>query len=271
MSKKIENITPPPALPCTGVESHAHLNSKQYKDDLEEVLARAKAAGVERIGQVFLSPEAYETHKPRFAKHPSVFFILGIHPTEAFLYSPKVKAEIKNIVEKDKNVRAIGEIGLDYYWKEVAPELQKEIFLEQLDLARECHLPVVIHSRDATADTLDILFAKGFKDYSLLWHCFGENIELAQTIIEAGWHISVPGTVTYPKNTELREAVANIPLDRLLIETDCPYLSPVPLRGKRNEPANLAYTVEAMAKARNMTIEELWTACGNNAKRFFGL
>ena len=271
MSKKKVIITPPPVLPCTGVESHAHLDSKQYVDDLEDVLARAKQAGVERIGQIFLSPTAYANNVARFDAHPEVFFLLGVHPTEAFLYSPETAKAMVEIIQADPRVRAIGEIGLDYYWKEVLPSDQKDIFVAQLALAKACDLPVVIHSRDAAEDTFAILDAEGFVGRPLLWHCFGGDTAMARKIVDAGWHLSIPGIVTYPANTALRAAVAAIPLERLLIETDCPYLTPMPLRGKRNEPAYLPYTIEAMAAARQMPIEELWTICGDNAKRFFGL
>lgn len=271
MSKKKPVITPPPVLPCTGVESHAHLNSRQYAADLEEVLARAQQAGVERIGQIFLSPEAYAKDVARFDAHPEVFFLLGIHPTEAFLYSPETAKGMMDIIKTDSRVRAVGEIGLDYYWKDVPHDTQKEVFTAQLALAKECALPPVIHSRDATEDTFAILEAEGFVGRPLLWHCFGGDTAMARKIVDAGWHLSIPGIVTYPANAALREAVAAVPLDRLLIETDCPYLTPMPLRGKRNEPAYLPYTIEAMAAARHMPVEELWTICGDNAKRFFSL
>ena len=272
MSRKKEKIIPhPPLLPCTGVESHAHLDSKQYTDDLDEVIANAQNAGVEWIGQVFLSPEAYYTNQERFAKYNNFFYIFGIHPTEAFLYSPQTRKQMEAILASEKRIRAIGEIGLDYYWKEVSKDLQKDVFVMQLELARKTDLPVVIHSRDATNDTLEILFSEGFKGYPLLWHCFGEDKNTARAILDAGWHISIPGPVTYPKNSFLREAVAYIPLDRLMVETDCPYLNPEPLRGTRNEPANLGYTIQSMAQAKNMDSAELWSICGNNAKRFFKL
>jgi TatD DNase family protein len=130
---------------------------------------------------------------------------------------------------------------------------------------------VVIHCRDAELEALALLEGEGFADYPLLWHCFGGNAHMAERIVRNGWHISVPGPVTFPANKALREAVASIPADRLLVETDCPYLSPEPLRGKRNEPANLGYIIAAMAEVRGVPASELWTLCGDNARRFFRL
>lgn len=272
MSKKSSQpYFPPPQLPKTGVESHAHLDSRHFKDDLEDVLARAYSAGVERIGQVFLHPNAWREGRGLFDAHPGVFFLLGIHPTEAHDYNEKVRDDIKKAVAEDSRIRAIGEIGLDYYWKDCPPDVQKPVFAAQLELCRECDLPAVIHCRDATNDTLKMLIDMGMRDYPVLWHCFGGDKELALQIVDLGWHLSIPGPVTYPANSALREAVAAVPLERLLVETDCPYLSPVPLRGKRNEPANLGYTIAAMAEARGLSAEEMWTQCGNNAKFFFKL
>ena len=269
--KKQQPFFPPPALPGTGVESHAHLNSRQFSVDFEAVMDRAAAAGVAQIIQVFLSPEAWEQGKAAFDPYPHVYFILGIHPTEAMNYGPETEQGMRGAVRADSRIRAIGEIGLDFYWKDCPADVQKSALVRQLTLARELGLPVVIHCRDAEKETFSLLEAEGFKDYPLLWHCFGGDARMAEYIIENGWHISVPGPVTFPANEALREAVAGIPADRLLVETDCPYLSPAPLRGKRNEPANLGYTIAAMAEARGVPVEELWTLCGDNARRFFGI
>ncbi len=274
MSSKKQPFFPPPVLPCTGVESHAHLNSKQFAQDFDEMLVRAKNAGVAQILQVFLSPEAWRTGKDRFSAnpaHPEVFFLLGIHPTDAHEHPPDVLQGVRAAVKEDPRIRAIGEIGLDYYWKDCPRDVQRAMFLAQLSLARELALPVVIHSRDATDDTFALLEEQNFTGYPLLWHCFGGDVSMAERIVDAGWHLSIPGPVTYPANSALREAVAAVPLDRLLVETDCPYLAPAPLRGKRNEPANLGYTIAAMAEARGMAPADLWTVCGDNARRFFGI
>lgn len=269
--KKQQPYFPPPTLPRTGVESHAHLNSRQFSMDIEDVLERAAQAGIAQIIQVFLSPQAWAEGKGLFAAHPEVYFILGTHPTDVIGYNAEIEEGMRKAIEEDRRIRGIGEIGLDYYWKDSPPDLQKQVFIRQLTLAKELSLPVIIHCRDAEEDSFSLLESEGFVGYPLLWHCFGGDVRMAERIIANGWHLSVPGPVTFPANETLREAVASVPLDRLLIETDCPYLSPVPFRGKRNEPANLGYTIDAMAKARSMPVDELWTACGDNARRFFGI
>ena len=262
-------------LPLGGVDSHAHLDDIQYAGDLEQVLARAYAVGVAYVGNVFLSAQAWQQGKARLASKlansPEIFFQLGIHPNEANLWSKTEEAALTEAVVLDNNIKAIGEIGLDYYWKDQPAMLQQEVFAAQLRLAKKLDLPVSIHCREAEQDTLAILEREGFRDYPLLWHCFGGDSGLAQYILEQGWHISVPGTVSFKKNFALREALSIIPLNRLHLETDCPYLAPEPFRGKRNEPAYVAFTAEVVAQSCSMEVKELWQACGNNAKRLFGL
>ena len=276
-SKKNQPFFPPPDLPCLGVESHAHLDDRRFLPDLGQVLSRAAAAGVAQIGQVFLGPEAWEKGKglfPPCSALPEVFFLLGIHPAEAHAFPPDVPDRIRDIILNDpesSRIRALGEIGLDYHWKDCPAPVQKEMFRRQLRLARELDLPVVLHCREAVEDAFSLLREEGFPGRPLLWHCFGGDSALAGRIVEAGWHLSIPGPVTYPTNKDLRRAVACVPLDRLLAETDCPYLAPHPLRGRRNEPAFLGYTAAAMAEARGMDPAELWNACGENARRFFHL
>ena len=270
-AKKQHSLYPPPVLPRTGLESHAHLNSRQFSRDFEGVLARAAAAGVAHIIQVFLSPEAWQKDRKLFDPHPHVYFILGIHPTEARRFTDETIEKMRKAVALDARIRAIGEIGLDFYWQDCPPDIQREAFRKQLALARQLNLPVVVHCRDAEADTFATLEALGFSGFPLLWHCFGGDCAMADRIIGNGWHLSVPGPVTFPANFALREAVAHVPADRLLVETDCPYLAPMPLRGKRNEPANLGYTIAVMAEARQMAPADLWTVCGDNGRRFFGI
>ena len=290
MSKKHHHSGPRPApeslgLPPTGVDSHAHLDLKHFGGDFETVLERAKAAGIARIGNVFLSPEAWAAGKDRFPTSPAVpdvFFLLGIHPTDSAAWTPSTADALRQAFTSDPRLRALGEIGLDYYWKDCPPELQRSVFIAQLKLAESLRrstpnskatdrLPIVIHSRDAFQDTLVLLREQGFSGYPLLWHCFGGTAREAELLIEEGWHISIPGPVTFPGNAALREALHAIPPSRLLLETDCPYLTPVPYRGTRNEPAYTVFTAHAVAAELRMDPAELWTLTGNNACRFFGL
>lgn len=259
------------SLPLCGVDSHAHLDSKEFQGDLEAVLTLARQCGVARMGNVFLGPEEYHEGKSLFAQHPQVFFLLGLHPCDGQRCTPQAITAMREAFAADARLRAVGEIGLDFYWDDCPPEIQRQAFIAQLHMARELQKPVVIHSRNATDDTLHILETQNFKDYPVLWHCFGGSLEEAQRMVDNGWHISIPGPVSYPANTALREAVRAIPLDRLLLETDCPYLAPLEWRGKRNEPAFTVFTAQCIAAERAMPPSELWRACGENAVRFFGL
>jgi TatD DNase family protein len=173
----------------------------------------------------------------------------------------------------DARLRAVGEIGLDFYWDTCPRVVQEEALRLQLDLARDRNLPVVIHSRSAAPQTLAALEAEGFAGRPLVWHCFGgtDAVPLLDRFLANGWHISIPGPVTYPANRELREAVARIPHDRLLIETDCPYLAPQPWRGTPNEPALVAFTAQTVAACLGMDAPDVWRLCGANTRRFFGL
>ncbi|MCT4535319.1 TatD family hydrolase [Halodesulfovibrio sp.] len=259
------------ALPCTGVESHAHLDLAPFSSDIQEVLERAKESGVRHICNVFLGHDAWKKSRHLFDGHDEVFFIMGTHPSHVDQCTDAELDAMRAAFAEDSRLRGVGEIGLDYYWDHFPREAQKEIFIKQLHLAKELDTRVIIHSRDAAEDTIAILEAEGFVDYPVLWHCFGGNTELAERIVKNGWYLSIPGTVTYPKNEEAREALKVIPLDRMLVETDSPYLTPVPYRGKRNEPAYTVFTAECIAKELGMETEEIWTTCGNNAVRFFGL
>ncbi len=259
------------ALPLCGVDSHAHLDSSQFDRDREDVLARAKECGVAHIGNIFLKPHEFEARAAYFAQHPEVFFALGIHPCDAQDCDDEAMDVMRAHFAKEPRLKAVGEIGLDFYWDACPKDVQLHAFVLQLQMARELNLPVIIHSRDATEASIALLEKEDFKDYPLLWHCFGGNAAEAKRIVHNGWHVSIPGPVTYPKNADLREAVAHIPLDRLMLETDCPYLSPQEWRGKRNEPAYTVCTVETVAKVLEMPAAKLWEICGENARKFFKL
>lgn len=272
MSKK-EKTKPDPTefnLPPGGADSHAHLDDEEYTQDLPEVLARAFKAGVTSIGNVFTSVTVWQQHKDTLGAFAGVFFQLGIHPCEADLWAAQKNA-VQAALKEDRRIKAVGEIGLDYYWDNQPRALQQEVFIAQLRMARKFALPVSIHCREAEQDTLRILQNENFTGYPLLWHCFGGDKNLAAEILKQGWHISVPGPVTFKKNVALREAVQHIPLSRLHLETDCPYLAPEPWRGKRNEPAFVAFTAARVAEIKEIPLAELWLACGENTKEFFGL
>ena len=243
----------------------------EFSADLPATLERAFASGVSHIGNVLLGAEEYHLSRRLFADYPQIFFILGIHPNESGRYGPDTIPQLRAIVRDDARVRAIGEIGLDFFHDYCTPQSQEKAFRALLRLAQEVELPVVIHSRDATEATLAVLEEEKFKGYPLLWHCFGGDTALMEHIIRQGWHLSIPGTVGYPANRSLRDAARNIPLERLLLETDAPYLAPLEWRGRRNEPAFTVFTAACIARERGMDTAELWTHCGANARCFFNL
>lgn len=278
-NKKSSPRTAPQTLgmPRCGVDSHAHLDDERFTDDLEAVLERARQSGVAQIGNVFLSMDAYRQSAERFAAHPEIFFLLGIHPCDGMSCTPETLEAMEAAFRQDVRLRAVGEIGLDYYWNDCPKTVQRQIFQAQLALARRLDKPVVIHCRDAQNqtvalhETLDTLEGEGFRDRPLLWHCFTADAQAAQRIISNGWYLSVPGPVTYPANTALREALRSLPGDRLLVETDAPYLAPREWRGQRNEPAFTVFTARCLAKERGEDPALLWRRCGDNARRFFGI
>lgn len=269
--KKPERIDPVSVrLPAGGIDTHAHLDSADFDADRQDVIKRAAECGVTAIGNVFLSPEDYEEKKELFRYNPGVFYLLGIHPCDGMKCTPQCLEKIAECVAQDARICAIGEIGLDFHWDDCPRELQLQAFARQLEMAKKLEKPVVIHCREAEYDCLTLLEAGGFAGYPLLWHCFGGDAALARRIIHNGWHISIPGPVTYPANENLRKAVTVIPDDRLLLETDSPYLSPVPWRGTRNEPAYTVFTGRAVAQIRGEEPDALWKKCAENARRFFG-
>ncbi len=273
MSKKKSPLTPPQdfSLPLCGVDTHAHLDLSKFDADRDETIARATQCGVSHIINIFLSPEAYTERKDYFAAHPNIFFSLGIHPSEGQKCTEQTLDAMLACFKSDARLRAVGEIGLDFYWDSCPKDVQLSTFIAQLNLARALNKPVLIHSRDATDATCAILEKEGFKGYPLLWHCFGGNVQEMKRIIHNGWYVSIPGTATYPKNEELRKAAAAAPLDKLMLETDCPYLAPQDWRGKRNEPALTVFTAHCLAKEKNINAAELWAQCGNNARQFFNI
>ncbi len=254
-----------------GVETHAHLDLDDFDEDREEILARAGECGIASIGNVFLGPEAFEAGRRLFDGHPEVFFILGVHPNDAHQCSNGALDRMREQFKTEPRLKALGEIGLDFYWDKVDHDVQRKAFRKQLHLARELDLPVVIHSRDAHDDTMAILEEEGFKDYPVLWHCFGGNAEEAKAILANGWFISLPGPVTFKANHDLHAAVSQLPLDRMMVETDCPYLTPEPWRGKRNEPAYVVFTAEKVALLKGIRLTDIWRMLAENARRFFRL
>ncbi len=257
------------------VDSHCHIDGPEYDADREEVIARARAAGVTtmlNVGTGDPHSGAFERAVELAERHPEIYAAIGVHPHDAKLFDAAAEQRLLNLVKGSKRVVAWGEIGLDYHYDHSPREVQREVFRRQLGLARELDLPVVIHSREADADTINIL-REELSDYSSagVMHCFGGTLDMARSAIELGLYVSFAGTLTFKKAEDLRDVARRLPLDRLLVETDCPYLTPVPFRGKRNEPARVVETARCLASLHGIELEETGHVTSENFARLFGV
>ncbi|HEX7525557.1 MAG TPA: TatD family hydrolase [Gaiellaceae bacterium] len=246
------------------IDTHAHLDA--LDDDPADVVARARDAGVTRILTVGTTPAGCRAALELADRFDDVFAILGIHPHEAGMATDADVAEVRELLAHPRAV-AVGETGLDWFRDYAPPDAQKRLFAQQLVLAEEAGKPVVIHTRAADADTLAAL--SGFAGRVVL-HCFSSP-QLLEPALERGWYVSFAGNASFPKAVDLRLAATQVPADRILAETDCPYLAPQPVRGRRNEPAFVVHTVAALAQARGEDAGELGRRIERNAAECFGL
>lgn len=253
------------------VDSHAHIDGHEFDADREEVIERAHSAGVSAILNVGTGDPhsgAFERAVELGKAHESIYTAIGTHPHDARLYDDAAEEKIKNLINNN-HVIAWGEIGLDFHYDNSPRDVQIEVFKRQLRAARECDLPVVIHTREAEPETIEIL--QNEYDGSGVFHCFSGSMDLARRAIEIGFMISFSGIVTFKKADELRAVAKEVPLDRLLIETDCPYLTPIPYRGKRNEPAYVVEVARCLATLHTTSVEDMARITSENFNRFFGL
>ncbi|MDQ3805502.1 MAG: TatD family hydrolase [Acidobacteriota bacterium] len=257
------------------VDSHAHIDGEEFDADRDEVVGRARAAGVRAILNVGTGDPhggGLERAVAMAEKYAEVYAAVGVHPHDAKLYDGAAERRLLGIVGRGGRVVAWGEIGLDFHYDHSPRDVQREVFARQLGLAREAGVPVIIHSREADEETAEILR----REYAGaprggVMHCFGGGPPLAGAALELGLHISFAGNVTFKKAEPLREAARLVPLDRLLVETDCPFLAPVPFRGRRNEPAHVVETARFLAGLRGLEAEELGRVTSANFARLFGL
>lgn len=249
-------------------DTHCHLEMSQFDPDRGDVIGRALDAGVRRMITIASEPSSNLSVLELTGRYPELYCSVGLHPHDARHYSDEFHANILRWAESPKVV-AIGEMGLDYHYDHSPRGVQREVFARQLSLARELNLPAIIHSREAAPDTMRILADSGIRRGVM--HCFSGDIGMAREVINLGLHISIAGPVTFPKSDELKEVASWVPDDSLLIETDAPYLTPVPFRGKRNEPAHLLHTARAVAELRGITLDDLARITSLNARRLFGL
>lgn len=250
------------------IDSHAHLDDKRFGGDLDAVIARAREAGVGFIICAGVDLESSRRCIELAARYAGVYATAGVHPHEA-ARAPRGYTDALRALAALPKVTALGEMGLDYHYDHSPRRIQREVFAAQLALARELDAAVVVHSRKADEDTYRILAESGVRRAVL--HCFSGNWRQAQRYLELGFYISLSGVVTFPKSADTRAVAAKVPSDRLMLETDAPYLAPVPRRGRRNEPAYVRHTAEAVAGMRGVTLEELARQTTANVRRFFGM
>ena len=254
------------------IDSHAHIQGKEYAGEVEAVIARAHEAGVEKIiavggaGDMSSNTEAIALAKT----FPEIYATVGMHPHDAKDVGADELKKLKELAAAPKVV-AVGETGLDYYYDHSPREVQRRVFAEFIHLARETGLPIVVHERDAAQDVADLLRAEGARKLRGVIHCFTGDYEAACAYLDLGFYISFTGIITFKNANLLREVVRRVPLDRMLVETDSPYLTPVPHRGKRNEPAYVQYVAETIAKIKCVSLEEVARVTTQNVRELFGV
>jgi TatD DNase family protein len=252
-------------------DSHAHIDGPEFDADREAIIERARAAGVTTILNVGTGDPhsgAFERAVELGRKHSSLYTAIGVHPHDARFYDDAAESRIKQLIETGERVVAWGEIGLDFHYDNSPRDVQVAVFRRQLRAARECELPVIIHTREAEAETIEILTSEyAGAPRRGVFHCFSGSRQLAEEALALDFMISFSGIVTFRKAEELREVAKQVPLDRLLVETDCPFLAPVPYRGKRNEPAYVVEVARCIAELRGVELDEIARVTTENFKR----
>ena len=255
------------------VDSHCHLAGPEFADDLDEVIGRARAAGLAHVLVILAADDEPELAQGAAvsSRWPAVRFAIGVHPHAAgkFPGSSAAANAVDDAMVRQPLTRALGEIGLDYHYDFAPRETQQSVFRDQIALAKQRRLPIVIHTREAEDDTFRILEEEGARDVGGVFHCFTGDREMARRALEIGFHISLAGIVTFPRALELKEVARMVPLDRLLVETDSPFLAPVPHRGARNEPAHVVRVAEVIADLRGTDTATIGNAALDNFTRLF--
>lgn len=249
-------------------DTHAHYDDEAFDEDREQLLADLPKQGIGRVVNIGASIASCKRTLELMEKYDYIYGALGVHPCDT---ENLTEADMDWLKEKCSHEKclAVGEIGLDYYWDEPDREIQKKWFVRQLQLAREVQLPVIIHSRDAAKETIDIMTAERAGEIGGVVHCYSYTKESARTFLDMGFYFGIGGVITFKNAKKLKEAVEYIPMDRIVLETDCPYLSPEPNRGKRNSSLNLAYVAEAIAGLKGISEEEVRRITWENGCRMY--
>lgn len=251
-------------------DSHAHYDDDAFDADREAVLCSLKEHGVGTAVNVSASLASVRRTVELVKRYPFLYGAVGIHPDEVGELNEEKFIWLREQCAGEKIV-AVGEIGLDYYWDKEKHGIQKEWFIRQLRMARELGMPVIVHSREAAADTMEILKQEYHEDIPVVVHCYSYSPEMAREYLRMGYYLGIGGVVTFKNAKKLKETVKEAPLEQLLLETDCPYLAPVPFRGKRNDSRNLTYVAEAIGELKGISAEEVIRVTEENARRFYRL
>lgn len=249
-------------------ETHAHYDDEAFDIDREELLEKLPKQGIEYVVNASAAVETVDTILALAEKYPYIYATVGIHPSETGKLNDENFKWLKEKAKHPKNV-AIGEIGLDYYWDTPDREIQKVWFAKQMELAKELQLPMIIHSRDAANDTYAMLKEAKADTIGAIVHCFGYGIEQARQYLNMGFYLGIGGVVTFTNGKKLKEVVEFAPLEQLVLETDSPYLAPVPNRGKRNSSLNLTYVAQEIARIKNIDYDSVVRITAENAKKFY--
>ena len=250
------------------IDTHAHYDDRAFNDDRDEVLNSLRDSGVEYVVNVGASLKSSRSTIELTKNYSFVYCAVGVHSDEV---GELDESGLKWLEESAKlpKIVAVGEIGLDYYWDKADRQVQKEWFAKQMALAKNANLPIIVHSRDAAADTLDVMKAENAKELSGVIHCFSYGVEMAREYLNWDYYLGIGGVVTFKNAKKIKEVIEYMPLSKLLLETDCPYLAPVPYRGKRNTSANLPLVIKAIAEIKGVSYEEVEQTAYDNAKRFY--
>ncbi len=251
------------------IDTHAHYDDEQFDADREALLGMMQENGIGKIVNASAAISSWDSVIELTRRYPFVYGMIGVHPDEVGGLDEEKLFRMEQLLKEEKIV-AVGEIGLDYYWDKENHDLQKEWFIRQLDLARKKEKPVIIHSREAAADTMEIMkeYASGLRG---VIHCYSYSAEMAKEYVKMGYYIGIGGVVTFKNAKKLKQVVQEIPLESIVLETDCPYLAPVPYRGKRNSSLYLPYVAERIAQIKQMTAQEVIDITNANARKLFGL
>ena len=250
-------------------DSHSHYDDKQFDEDRDELLKSLKDNNVARVVDVCAEYSSIDKVLDLVSKYDFMYAAVGVHPDAVGALDDDSYEVIKKAALSSEKVVAIGEIGLDYYWDENPRDVQKKWFDRQLDIALEVNKPVIIHSREAASDTMDILRSRKLPESVM--HCYSYSKETARELLNMGFYLGIGGVVTFKNSKKLKEVVEYMPLDRILLETDCPYLAPTPFRGKRNESSYIKYVIEEIASLKGVDPLLVEETCWNNTNRFYGI